>query len=50
MNVNNRIHLIFGEEYGMTVYSTPGVGTDVMIELPLVTSRRELKKVDFDKV
>lgn len=50
VNVNNRIHLIFGEEYGMTVYSTPGVGTDVMIELPLVTNRRELKKVDFDKV
>ena len=50
VNVNNRIHLIFGEEYGMTVYSTPGVGTDVLIELPLVTSRRELKKVDFDKV
>lgn len=50
VNVNNRIHLIFGEEYGMTVYSTPGVGTDVMIELPLVTSRRELKKVDFNKV
>ena len=50
VNVNNRIHLIFGEEYGITVYSTPGVGTDVMIELPLVTSRRELKKVDFDKV
>ena len=50
VNVNNRIHLIFGEEYGMTVYSTLGVGTDVMIELPLVTSRRELKKVDFDKV
>ena len=50
VNVNNRIHLIFGEEYGMTVYSTPGVGTDVMIELPFVTSRRELKKVDFNKV
>ena len=50
VNVNNRIHLIFGEEYGMTVYSTPGMGTDVMIELPLVTSRRELKKVDFNKV
>lgn len=50
VNVNNRMHLIFGEEYGMTVYSTPGVGTDVMIELPLVTSRRELKKVDFNKV
>lgn len=50
VNVNNRIHLIFGEEYGMMVYSRPGVGTDVMIELPLVTSRRELKKVDFNNM
>ena len=50
VNVNNRIHLIFGEEYGITVYSTPEVGTDVMIELPLVTSRRELKKVDFNNL
>lgn len=43
MNVNNRIHLIFGEEYGMTVYSTPDVGTDTVINLPLITSERQLK-------
>ena len=34
MNVNNRIHLIFGEEYGMHVYSMAGVGTDVEITVP----------------
>lgn len=44
-NVNNRIHLIFGEEYGMTVYSTPGVGTDTVIALPLITSERQMKGI-----
>lgn len=34
-NVNNRIHLIFGDEYGMHVYSVPGSGTDVEITIPL---------------
>lgn len=35
VNVNNRLHLIFGDEYGMHVYSTPQVGTDVEITIPL---------------
>lgn len=43
VNVNNRIHLIFGEEYGMSINSTLGVGTDVTINLPLVTSMRKIK-------
>lgn len=34
-NVNNRIHLIFGDEYGMHVYSVPQTGTDVEITIPL---------------
>lgn len=34
-NVNNRIHLIFGDEYGMHVYSVPENGTDVEISIPL---------------
>lgn len=38
VNVNNRIHLLFGEEYGMHVYSLPGKGTDVEVTLPIVTS------------
>ncbi len=40
INVNNRIHLLFGEEYGLHVFSMPGVGTDVEISLPVVTSDR----------
>lgn len=36
-NVNNRIHLIFGEEYGMHVYSIPGKGTDVEITIPITS-------------
>jgi len=34
VNVNNRIKLLFGEQYGLTVTSHVGVGTDVMISLP----------------
>lgn len=36
MNVNNRIKLLFGERYGVYIYSQPGVGTDVEITLPVV--------------
>ncbi|MEG2871700.1 MAG: sensor histidine kinase, partial [Clostridium sp.] len=36
MNVNNRIKLLFGEKYGVHIYSQPGVGTDVEITLPIV--------------
>ncbi len=36
VNVNNRIRLLFGEEYGICINSTPGVGTDVEITLPLI--------------
>lgn len=35
-NVNDRIKLCFGNNYGITVYSTIGLGTDVEIVLPLV--------------
>ena len=33
-NANRRIKLLFGEEYGMQVMSTLGLGTDVEIVLP----------------
>jgi Predicted signal transduction protein with a C-terminal ATPase domain len=33
-NVNNRIRLLFGDTFGVIVYSTLGVGTDVEISLP----------------
>lgn len=45
-NVNNRIHLIFGDEYGIHVYSVPQSGTDVEITLPIVTTDREIKNRD----
>ena len=34
-NVNNRIHLIYGEEYGIHIYSIPEKGTDVEISIPI---------------
>lgn len=36
INVNSRIKLLFGEEYGIYIYSTPNVGTDVEITLPVI--------------
>lgn len=42
VNVDNRIQLLFGEEYGLHVYSVEGVGTDVEIALPAITSDREV--------
>ncbi len=36
VNVNMRIKLLFGEEYGMSVSSTKGLGTEVEIVLPHV--------------
>jgi two-component system sensor histidine kinase YesM len=36
VNVNQRIKLNFGESYGLWVYSTPDLGTDVEIGLPLI--------------
>lgn len=36
INVNNRLKLLFGEDYGLYVYSNVGSGTDVEVCLPLV--------------
>ncbi|GAA0720147.1 hypothetical protein GCM10008905_09030 [Clostridium malenominatum] len=36
LNVNNRIKLIFGDEYGIYIYSKIGAGTDVEITLPFI--------------
>lgn len=38
-NVARRIRLLFGNEYGIHLYSTPDVGTDVQIILPKVQKR-----------
>ena len=36
INVNNRIRLLFGEEYGLHYFSAPGEGTRVEIWLPVI--------------
>ena len=43
VNVNNRIHLIFGDEYGMHIYSVPQRGTDVEITIPITANDRDVK-------
>ena len=35
LNVNTRIKLLFGEAYGLHIYSFPNAGTDVIVTLPL---------------
>lgn len=42
VNVDNRIRLLFGEEYGLHVYSWPGRGTTVDILLPIITSEHDI--------
>jgi two-component system sensor histidine kinase YesM len=41
-NVNNRIKLLFGEDYGIHIFSEIGVGTDVEITLPYLTHDERL--------
>nr|WP_275901658.1 sensor histidine kinase [Paenibacillus sp. SYP-B3998] len=33
-NVNERIKLYFGSEYGLEIESTPGIGTNVIVKIP----------------
>lgn len=48
VNVNNRIHLLFGEEYGMHIYSIQGKGTDVEVSLPIVTYNPQGTEMAFE--
>jgi sensor histidine kinase YesM len=38
-NVHRRIRMYFGEEYGVTIWSEEGVGTAVMIRMPLMEKK-----------
>ena len=38
INVNNRIKLLYGEQYGINIYSTENVGTDVELTLPRIAA------------
>lgn len=49
-NVNQRIKLLFGEEYGIWLNSIYGIGTDIHIKLPVVLTPDDLeKKLRIDK-
>jgi two-component system sensor histidine kinase YesM len=37
-NINHRIKLCYGQEYGLTYYSSPGNGTLVEIRIPAVST------------
>lgn len=39
-NVNRRLQLLFGEEYGIHISSIEGMGTDVEIHIPFCTERK----------
>lgn len=45
VNVNNRIKILFGKEYGLLVESEPDEGTTVSIHIPAVPYTEENKKV-----
>lgn len=34
LNVNTRIRLLMGEEYGLHIFSTPGIGTEIRLTIP----------------
>jgi len=38
LNVNLRIKMIFGEQYGLQINSAPGMGAEVKIVIPQVKS------------
>ena len=44
VNVSQRIKILFGEEYGLHIYSTRDIGTEVIVELPLLPEYAEWGK------
>ena len=45
INVNKRIQVLFGKEYGLTVKSEPDEGTEVIICIPAVPYTEESRKI-----
>lgn len=41
VNIQKRIQLLFGKGYGLNIYSTLGLGTDVEITIPIIKERNE---------
>mgnify|MGYP004695225535 FL=1 len=50
INVHSRIKLMFGEGYGLTVYSEPDEGTKVIIHIPAIPYTKEnAEKLEMQK-
>ena len=53
INVHSRIQLMFGNEYGLEVYSEPDEGTKVVIHIPAIPyteeNRERLERQDFGR-
>lgn len=45
-NVNDRIHLYFSDDYGLTITSHPGQGTLCRIRIPAIASDTEFQKIN----
>jgi two-component system sensor histidine kinase YesM len=41
--VHQRIQILFGGEYGLTMESSPGVGTRIMVKIPMQTIDKEMR-------
>lgn len=42
VNVDHRLRLLFGDEYGLHIFSVLGCGTDVEVTIPFITSDKEI--------
>ena len=40
--VHQRIRILFGTEFGLTIESTPDVGTELFVKLPMQTNAKEI--------
>lgn len=40
-NINNRVHLFYGEQYGLTIHSKAGTGTLITLVIPLINLTEE---------
>lgn len=44
-NVNQRIKLFFGQEYGLFISATPNMGTTITLELPLIDNIQQVPSI-----
>ncbi|MFA9558873.1 sensor histidine kinase [Evansella sp. AB-rgal1] len=47
LNVNARIQMKFGSQYGLELFSEVGEGTEVVIRIPALTARNEVGSYEF---